>query len=123
MKLKPSHHLLIIVALIALNIVGYVAVISAGTLRGYLPSPLIAIRDILLFIPILGLFFWLVRSQRYKGDLTVLTAALLLFSIGNVAQYRLFSDPEYGARGRERFEARSAKMQTVLKRNIETAYD
>jgi cell division protein FtsW (lipid II flippase) len=123
MKLRPSHHLLIILALVALNIVGYIAVISAGTLRGYLPNPLIAIRDILLFIPIIFIFFWLVRSQKYRGDLTLLTAALLLYSIGNVMQFRLFSDPEYGARGRQRYEARLAKMQTILKRNIDTAYD
>src|SRR2546430_2634526 len=123
MKLKPSYHLFVIIALIALDIVGYVAVIWAGTLRGYLPSPLIAIRDILFFVPILIIFFWLVRWQRFRGDMTVLTAALLLFSIGNVVQFRLFSVPEYGARGHEKYEARVAKMQTILKRNIDTAYD
>jgi cell division protein FtsW (lipid II flippase) len=123
MKLKPSHHLLILLALVGLNIVGYAAVIWAGTLRGFLPNPWIAIRDVLLFIPILIIFLWLVRWQRYQGDLTVLTVALLLFSIGNVVQFRLFSDPEYGARGQERYQARVAKMQTILKRNIDTAYD
>jgi len=123
MKLKPSHHFVIILALAALNVVGYVAVIWAGALRGYWPSPLIAIRDILLFVPVIVIFIWLVRNQRYKGDLTVFTAALLLFSIGNIAQYRLFSDPEYGARGRQKYQARMAKMQTVFKRSIESGYD
>src|SRR5205085_1293443 len=32
-------------------------------------------------------------------------------------------DPEYGARGQQKYEARVAKMQTILKRNIDTAYD
>jgi cell division protein FtsW len=114
---------MVIIALGALNIIGYVAVIMAGELRGYLPSPLIAARDLLLFIPIIVVFFWLARRQRYQGDLTILTAALLLFTIGNIAQFRLFSDPEYGARGRKKYEARQAKMQTILKRNIDTAYD
>src|SRR5438876_8850012 len=123
MKLKPSYHLLVLFALIGLNIVGYLAVIWSGTLRGYFPNPLIAIRDVLIFFPILLIFFWLVRWQHYRGDLTVLTAALLLYSIGNVVQFSLFSDPEYGARGHERYEARMAKMQTILKRNIDTAYD
>ncbi|MEW6731928.1 MAG: FtsW/RodA/SpoVE family cell cycle protein [Acidobacteriota bacterium] len=123
MRLKPSHQLLIILTLTALNIVGYLAVIWAGTLRGYLPNPFIAVRDILIFIPFLIFFFWLIRWQHYRGDLTLLTATLLLFSIGNVAQFRLFSDPEYGVRGQQKYEARTAKMQTILKRNIETAYD
>lgn len=123
MRLKPSVHLIIVIILAALNVLGYTAVIWSGTLRGYMPSPLIAARDLLFFVPILILIVWLVRKQRFKGDLAILTAALVLFSIGNVVQFRLFADPEYGARGRIKFEARQAKMQTVLQRNIESAYD
>ena len=36
-------------------------------------------------------------SNKYRGDLTIFTVAILLFSIGQIMQYRLFTDPEYSA--------------------------
>jgi hypothetical protein len=53
----------------------------------------------------------------------VLTAAIFLFTIGQVMQFRLFSDPEYGARGAARMKARELKARTVRLLNVETAYD
>ena len=49
---------------------------------------LLAVRDVALFIPILFVFLWLARRHHYRGDLTLYTVAILLFSIGQVAQYR-----------------------------------
>jgi cell division protein FtsW (lipid II flippase) len=53
----------------------------------------------------------------------LLTAAVFLFSVGMVMQFRLFADPEYGARGAEKGEERRAKAQAVRLLNIQTGYD
>jgi hypothetical protein len=71
----------------------------------------------------MGFFFWLIRNQRFRGEMLLLTAAVFLFTIGLLMQFRLFSDPEYGARGGARSKAREQKAQTVRLLNIETAYD
>lgn len=123
MKLRPSTHFLMVGALMLISAAGYAAVIWSGTLRGYQPSVLIAMRDLSYYVLAMAAIVWLLKSRKFKGDLTLLTAALVLFTVGNVVQYRLFSDPEYGARGTERYAARSAKMQVIRERNIATAYD
>lgn len=122
-RTKPSLHLLIIVVIFGMALVGYVAVISSGQLRGYEPGAIVAARDLALFVPVIGIFFWLARSQRYRGEMLLLTAAIFLFAIGLLMQFRLFSDPEYGARGGGRARAREAKAQTVRLLNVETGYD
>ena len=122
-RTSPSLHLLLMVVICGLSVVGYVAVIWSGNLRGYYPSKTVAARDLALFIPVLAVFFWLTRRQRHRGDLMLLTAAIFLFAIGLLMQFRLFSDPEYGARGPERARAREYKAQTVRLLNIETGYD
>jgi len=104
-------------------LVGYVAVIWSGEIRGYEPSKIVAARDLALLIPVLGVFFWMTREQRFRGEMIVLTAAIFLFTIGQVMQFRLFSDPEYGARGAARMKARELKARTVRLLNVETAYD
>lgn len=120
---KPSFHLMILIAIFGAALLGYVAVIWSGDIRGYEPSKIVAARDLALLVPILGVFFWLIRSQRFRGEMIVLTAAIFLFAVGHVTQYRLFSDPEYGARGAARMKAREAKAQTVRLLNIQTGYD
>jgi cell division protein FtsW (lipid II flippase) len=122
-RTSPSLHLLSLVVIFAIALVGYVAVIWSGNLKGYEPSKIVAARDLALFVPVLAIFFWLTRRQRFRGEMMVLTAAIFLFAVGQLMQYRLFSDPEYGARGGERARARDAKAQTIRLRNIETAYD
>lgn len=106
-----------------LSLLGYVAVIWSGQIRGYSPSKLVAARDLALFIPVLALFFWLTRKQKHRGEMLLLTASVLLFAVGLLMQFRLFSDPEYGARGGDRSKAREYKAQTVRLLNIETGYD
>ncbi len=122
-RTKPSLHLLMIVLIFGLALVGYVAIISSGQLRGYEPSTIVAARDLALFVPVIGIFFWLTRSQRYRGEMLLLTAAIFLFAIGLLMHFRLFSDPENGARGSGRAHAREAKAQTVRLLNVETGYD
>ncbi|MEN3332054.1 MAG: hypothetical protein V7641_1419 [Blastocatellia bacterium] len=122
-RTSPSLHLLMIVVILAASIIGYVAVIWSGQLHGYEPSRIVAARDLALFIPIVALFFWLTRRQRHRGEILLLTTAVFLFAVGLLMQFRLFSDPEYGARGAERVKAREYKAQTVRLLNVETGYD
>jgi len=120
---RPSLHLLMLILIFGVVLVGYVAVIWSGQLRGYAPSKIVAARDLALLIPILAVFFWLTRGRRFRGEMILLTAAIFLFAVGQLIQFRLFSDPEYGARGAARAKARDAKAQTVRLLNIETGYD
>jgi cell division protein FtsW (lipid II flippase) len=122
-RTKPSLHLLMFLVVFGAAMVGYVAVIWSGDIRGFEPSKIVAARDLALLIPVLAVFFWLTRSQRFRGEMIVLTAAVFLFTVGQVIQFRLFSDPEYGARGVTRTKAREQKAQTVRLLNIQTGYD
>jgi cell division protein FtsW (lipid II flippase) len=119
---RPSTHLPLLVALAVLAGLGHVAVIAAGLLRGYDASSVIAVRNVLFFVPIIAAFLWIVRRYGYRGTCVPFTAATLMFTIGLVVQYRLFNDPEYGARGAERRAAREAKAQTVRHLNVRTGY-
>ncbi|MBX3278887.1 MAG: FtsW/RodA/SpoVE family cell cycle protein [Acidobacteria bacterium] len=121
MRNRPSSHLLLIVATAALNVVAYLAVYRAGVVRGFSPSLVPAARDLLLFIPIIAVFVWLVKRRRYAGDLAIYTIAVLLFSLGQIVQYRLFTDPEYSSRGKS--AARIAKTNTLRQRYINEYYD
>jgi len=121
MRNRPSSHLFLLFLLLALKAIAYLAIYRAGVARGFTPSVLLAVRDVALFIPILFVFLWLVRRNRYQGDLTLYTVAILLFSVGQVAQYRLFTDPEYSAQ--QRSAARMAKTQTLRQRYINEHYD
>ena len=64
-------------------------------IRGYETSWIMAFRDLFLFLPLLFLLLFFSRIVRYKGNWTIFTVAVLLFSVGLLVQYRLFSDPEY----------------------------
>lgn len=122
-RTRPSLHLLMFILIFGVALVGYVAVIWSGEIRGYEPSKIVAARDLALLVPVLAVFFWMTREQRFRGEMIALTAALFLFTFGQLMQFRLFSDPEYGARGSVRTKAREAKAQTVRLLNIETGYD
>jgi cell division protein FtsW (lipid II flippase) len=122
-RTRPSFHLLMVLLIFAAALIGYVAIIWAGQIRGYEPSKIVASRDLALLIPVLVAFFWLTRRQRFRGEMLLLTVAIFLFTAGQLMQFRLFSDPEYGARGAVRTKAREAKAQTVRLLNIETGYD
>ncbi len=123
MKNRPSSHLFFLVILLAFDALAYVAIYRAGVARGFSPSLLLAVRDMALFLPVFVVFIWLVRRQRYAGDLTLFSVAILLFSIGQFMQYRLFTDPEYGASGKEKGQERLAKANTLQQRYINQYYD
>src|SRR5215470_924659 len=122
-RTSPSLHLMVIVIISGLSLAGYIAIIWSGKMHAYEPSKVVAARDLALFIPIIALFFWLTRRQRYRGEMILLTVAVFLFAMGSVMQYRLFSDPEYGSRGAARTRARQVKDQAIRLQNIQTGYE
>jgi cell division protein FtsW (lipid II flippase) len=124
MKNRPSSHFFLLMLLFALGALAYFAIYRAGVARGFSPSLLLALRDLALFIPIFFVFVWLARRHRYAGDLTLFTVAILLFSVGQFTQYRLFTDPEYSAsKSVEAREARQAKARTLQQRYVNQHYD
>ncbi len=122
-RTSPSLHLLALGVILVIESIGFVALVWAAETKGYHPSKLTAARSLALFIPILVVFFWLMRRQRYRGEVMLFTAAAFLFGFGLVMQYRLFADPEYNSRGAQRGQAREVKAQTVRLLNIRTGYD
>ncbi len=121
MKNRASSHLLIIFLIIGLEIVGYWAVHRAALLRGYETSTIGAVRDLFMFIPVVTLLIGLSRVLRYRGSWILFTSAILLFGIGMLIQYRLYSDPEYNARNKA--VARQKKMEALRTRYIIENYD
>ncbi len=121
MKNRASSHLLIILLILGLEIAGYFAVHRAGLLRGYETSIIGAVRDLMMFIPLIIIALWLSRNKRFAGNWVLYTTAILLFSFGMLIQYRLYSDPEYNARNKA--QAREEKMQALRTRYIMENYD
>ncbi len=121
MKNRASTHLLALLLIIAFQMMGYAAVYRAALLRGYEPSLVGAVRDLVMYIPIVFLVVWLSRRMKFAGSWTLYTTAILLFSVGMLVQYRLYSDPEYGSRNKA--EARAEKTQTLRLRFINQYYD
>src|SRR5438105_6282462 len=120
MRNRASTHLLFLLLIVGFEIVGYVAVYDSALLRGYEPSVVGAVRDLLLYVPLIFLLFWLSRVMRFRGNWTLFTCAVLLFSIGLLVQYRLYSDPEYGSGSKA--EARAEKTQVQRLRFINQFY-
>src|SRR5258707_962724 len=120
MKNRASSHLLVLLIIIGFEIVGYMAVHRAALTRGYETSWIGGIRDLLLYLPIVLILFWLTRVMKFAGNWTLYTSAILLFSIGLLVQYRLYSDPEYNARNKA--EARARKTETLRLRYIAETY-
>ncbi len=121
MKNRASSHLLIILLLLIFEIAGYWGIHRAALLRGYETSIIGAIRDLLMFVPLFILVIWLSRFMRYSGNWILFTVAVLLFSVGLMIQYRLYSDPEYNSRNKA--DARQAKMEALRTRYIIENYD
>ena len=121
MKNRASSHLLIILLILGLEITGYIAIHRAGLLRGYETSTIGAVRDLLMFLPLMVLVIWLSRSKKFIGNWVLFTTAILLFAFGMLIQYRLYSDPEYNARNKS--AAREEKMQALRTRYIMENYD
>ena len=107
--------------LAVIEIVGYVGIHRAGLIRGYETSWIGGARDLLMYFPIIVVALWLSRSKRFRGNWTLYTTAIVLFSIGLLVQYRLYSDPEYNARNKS--AARQEKTEALRIRYINENYD
>src|SRR6185369_4099845 len=121
MRNRLSSHLLILVALLGIEIVGYYAIHRAAIIRGYDTSVVGAIRDLMLYLPIIVMAIWVSAFKKFKGNWVLFTTAILLFSVGMLVQYRLYSDPEYNARNKS--AARLEKTDTLRMRYINENYD
>ena len=121
MKNRASSHLLLLLLIVGFEIAGYFAIHRAGLLRGYETSIIGAVRDLMMFVPLIALVLWLSRSMKFAGNWVLFTTAILLFSIGMLVQYRLYSDPEYNARNKA--VAREEKMDALRTRYIMENYD
>jgi len=121
MRNRLSSHLLILVALLGIEIVGYYAIRRAAIIRGYDTSVVGAIRDLMLYLPIIVMAIWVSAFKKFKGNWVLFTTAILLFSVGMLVQYRLYSDPEYNARNKS--AARLEKTETLRMRYINENYD
>ena len=121
MKNRASSHLLLILVILGLEIMGYLAVHRGGLLRGYETSVIGAVRDLLMFLPLMSVALWLSRTKRFAGNWILYTTAVLLFGFGMLIQYRLYSDPEYNARNKA--AAREEKMEALRMRYIMENYD
>ncbi len=121
MKNRASSHLLLILVIFGLEVMGYMAIHRAGLLRGYETSIIGAVRDLLMFVPLIMVALWLSRAKRFSGNWILFTTAILLFGFGMLIQYRLYSDPEYNARNKA--AAREEKMEALRMRYIMENYD
>ncbi|MFN2453839.1 MAG: FtsW/RodA/SpoVE family cell cycle protein [Pyrinomonadaceae bacterium] len=121
MKNRASSHLIALLLIVAFEIAGYYAVHRAALIRGYDPSWVSGARDLLMFVPIIAVMLWLTRVMKFAGNWTLYTTAILLFSLGMLVQYRLYSDPEYNTKNKA--AARAEKTQTLRLRYINENYD
>jgi len=121
MKNRASSHLLVLLLIVGFEIAGYIAIHRAALLRGYETSIIGAVRDLLMFLPLLAMVIWLSRVMKFAGNWILFTTAILLFALGTLVQYRLYSDPEYNARNKA--VARQEKMEALRTRYILENYD
>src|SRR6266571_5620024 len=121
MRNRFSSHLLILFALVAVEVVGYYAIHRGALIRGYETSVIGAARDIFMYLPIIVMALWVSAFRKFKGNWVLFTTAILLFSIGLLVQYRLYSDPEYNAKNKS--AARQEKTEALRMRYINESYD
>ncbi len=121
MRNRLSSHFFVLLLVVVIEVVGYTAIHRAALIRGYETSLIGAARDLLIYFPIVVVAFWLTRAKKFKGNWTLYTTAVVLFSVGLLVQYRLYSDPEYNARNKS--AARQEKTDTLRMRYINQNYD
>src|ERR1041385_2939417 len=121
MRNRFSSHVLLLFALVAIEIVGYYAIRRGALIRGYETSVIGAARDIYMYLPIIAMALWVSAFRKFKGNWVLFTTAILLFSVGLLIQYRLYSDPEYNARNKA--AARQEKTDTLRMRYIDENYE
>lgn len=94
---KTSTHFFILVLIVVLTAIAHYSIYYGGMIRGYETSGFAAIRNLALLAILAILPIFTKRFLNFKGNWTLYTSCVLLFSIGLTVQYRLFSDREYVA--------------------------
>ncbi len=121
MKNRASTHILILLLIVALTAIAHYSIHYGALIRGYETSYLTAGRNLFLLFVLAVLPIFLSVFAKYRGNWTLYTTAVLLFSIGLTVQYRLFSDPEYTSR-KDKAEARQQKIKTLQLHYIQENY-
>jgi cell division protein FtsW (lipid II flippase) len=121
MKNRTSSHFFILVLIVVVTAISHYSIYYGALIRGYETSSMTAVRNLSLLALLAILPIFLKHVFKFKGNWTVYTAAVLLFSIGLTVQYRLFSDPEYTSKN-EKAEARAEKIKTLQLHYIQQNY-
>ncbi len=121
MKSRASTNILILLLIVALTAIAHYSIHYGALIRGYETSSLTAFRNLTLLSILAILPIFLSRFAKFKGNWTLYTSAVLLFSIGLTVQYRLFSDPEYISK-KDKAEARQEKIKTLQLHYIQENY-
>ena len=121
MKSRASSHFLILIIIVILTAISHYSIYYGALIRGYETSWWMGGRDLMLLGVLAILPLLLSVVFKYKGNWTLYTSIVLLFSIGLTAQFRLFTDPEYTSR-KGKAEARKAKIKTLQEHYIQENY-
>ena len=121
MKHRASTHIIILLLIVVLTAIAHYSIHYGALIRGYETSYLTAGRNLFLLFILAVLPIFLSAIAKFKGNWTLYTSAVLLFSIGLTVQYRLFSDPEYTSR-KDKAEARQQKIKTLQLHYIQENY-
>ena len=121
MKSRASSHFFILAIIVMLTAIAHYSIYYGALIRGYEASLFTAGRNLFILGILVVLPVFLAKILKYKGNWTLYTAIVLLFSIGLTAQYRLFSDPEYTSR-KDKAEARQGKIKTIQRHYIQENY-
>lgn len=121
MKNRTSSHFFILVGIVIVTAIAHYSIYYGALIRGYETSSITAGRNLALLGVLAVLPIFIKRFTSFKGNWTLYTSAVLLFSIGLTVQYRLFSDPEYTSR-KDKAEARQEKIKTLQLHYIQETY-
>ena len=121
MQNRASAHILILLLIAVVTAIGHYSIYYGALIRGYETSWLTGGRNICLILILALIPIFLAKIFKFRGNWTLYTSAVLMFSIGLTVQYRLFSDPEYTSR-KDKAEAREAKIKTLQLHYIQENY-
>lgn len=121
MKSRASSHFFLLLATLLLAAAAHYSIYYGALIRGYETSGVVAFRNLglLALLAFLPIFF--ANVLKYRGNWTVYTTCVLLFSVGLTVQYRLFSDPEYVLKDKKA-EARRLKTETLQLHTVQQTY-
>lgn len=97
MNNRTFANTVILLIVVALTAIAHYSISYGALIRGYQTSSLAAYRNVALILVLALLPVVIKKVLKYQGSWTMYTACVILFSIGLIVQYRLFSDREYVA--------------------------